>query len=104
MLHPVPLVGRLLLQPVSCSFPRRCRYCRPQCNETKYGVTVSSSQWPSNYNWPYVAAKYNVSYNGSTITLDRVIAAMEHLNTLDKLAESAELSVLTSIKVGSIIA
>lgn len=42
--------------------------CYPQCQENTYKVTMSSTVWPSDKFWPWIADEYNVTFQGKKIT------------------------------------
>ena len=60
-------------QIVNNNIETNCDYCKPQCQELSYAVTLSQATWPSPRYWPVLAEKYNITFNNTGITEDLLL-------------------------------
>ena len=69
-------------------------FVRPQCDEVLYDVDQSQTVWPARSYWAVLAEKYNVTFQGQTITEATLLHHAEEALKSESSEEASEFEVV----------
>ena len=69
--------------------------CQPECHQKFRRISQSTSRWPGMNYWPYLAAKYGMTYRNRSISVESFTNAI--LPTDGEVASTAEIEAINTL-------